>query len=116
METSLYAEGLNTLHFLLAYAGMIIYILFKLAEVFPKDDFKFKKFFRENLITTIISIIGIPVLLVIATDSSIQDILPINNVTAVLCGWQTQSLFKSVFSMVSNRRGLSEDGNGSGGN
>lgn len=101
-------EGLNTIHFLLAYSGMVIYILFKLAEVFPKPEFLWKQFIKENIITTIISIIGIPVLLVIATDPSIQDILPINYVTSVLCGWQTQSLFKSVFSMVSNRRGINQ--------
>lgn len=106
----LHIEGLNALHFILAYAGMIIYILAKLAEVFPKDEFNGRKFLKENIITTIISIIGIPVLLVIATDPSVKEFLPINNVTAVLCGWQTQSLFKSVFSMVSNRRGLNGNG------
>lgn len=111
---ALHIEGLNALHFLLAYAGMVLYLLAKLAEVFPKEDFQASKFIKENIITTIISVIGIPVLLVIATDSSLQDILPINNVTAVLCGWQTQSLFKSVFSMVSNRRGLNGDSGGGG--
>lgn len=99
-------EKLEIMHFILAYSGMILYILMKLAEVFPKPDFSYKAFFTQNIITVIISIIGIPVLLVLATDTSLQDILPINYVTAVLCGWQTQSLFKSVFSLYSTRKGF----------
>lgn len=103
-------EQLTIMHYFLAYSGLVLYVLMKLAEVFPLADFNYKKFIRENVITTIISIIGIPILLIIATDTSLKDILPINYVTAVLCGWQTQSLFKSVFSLYSNRRGMNGDG------
>lgn len=38
----------------------------------------------------------IPVLLILSYDTSLKDILPINNLTAVLAGWQTQSIFKSL--------------------
>lgn len=99
-------ETLNYMHYILAYAGMILYLLMKLAEVFPKPEFSYREFFTQNIITVIISVIGIPVLLILSTDTSLKDILPINYVTAVLCGWQTQSLFKSVFSLYSTRKGI----------
>lgn len=92
-------EGLNPIHFLLAYAGMMIHVLMKLAEVFNRPDFKFKTFFLTNVISVLISIIGIPMLLIIATDPSIKSVLPINYVTSMLAGWQTQSLFKTLFSL-----------------
>lgn len=102
----LHEGGLNAIHFLLAYAGMMIHILMKLAQVFPDPKFSFKDFARRNLITTIISIIGIPVLLVVSTDTSLSELLPINYVTAVLCGWQTQSLFKSLFELKDRKKGF----------
>lgn len=100
------AGGLDTIHFLLAYAGMMIHILMKLAQIFPDPKFSFADFMRKNLITTIISIIGIPVLLIVATDTSLHDLLPINYVTAVLCGWQTQSMFRSVFELAGRKKGV----------
>lgn len=103
--------GLNVIHFLLAYAGMMIHILMKLAEVFPDPKFSYKDFIRKNLITTIISIIGIPVLLIVATDTSLNKLLPVNYVTAVLCGWQTQSLFKTIFELAGRKRGLNGSDN-----
>lgn len=104
---------LEPMHYFLAYAGMLIYVLVKLAEVFPLPDFDYKKFIRQNIISVLISLIGIPVLLIVATDTSLHDIFPINYATAVLCGWQTQSVFKSLFQVVANRRGL--NGNGTNG-
>jgi hypothetical protein len=104
--------GLDAIHFILAYAGMLIHILMKLAEVFPRPDFSYKNFIRKNLITTIISIIGIPVLLIVATDTSLHELLPVNYITAVLCGWQTQSLFKTIFELAGRKRGLNLNGAG----
>lgn len=92
-------EGLQPLHFVLAYAGMLLHILMKLAECINKPDFVFQSFLKTNIIPIIISVIGIPVLLIVATDTTIQGFLPINNVTAVLAGWQTQSLFKTLVSL-----------------
>lgn len=106
---TLHIEGLNPLFFILAYAGMLLHFLMKLAEVFNLPDFSFKIFFKRNIIPLLISIIGIPVLLIVATDASIKDILPINYVTSVLAGWQTQSLFKTLFALYGKKRGLSTD-------
>lgn len=112
METicELRNAGLEPLHFLLAYAGLILNLLMKLGEEFPLSDFSFNMFFRKYFISILFSIIAIPVLLIVATDTSIHEFLPINYVTSVLCGWQTQSIFKTTFTMVANRRGLGGNG------
>lgn len=100
----LHIGGLTTLHYLLAYAGMLLHFLMKLAEVFNHPAFSMRYFIKANIIPLIISIIGIPVLLIVATDSAIKDILPINYVTAVLAGWQTQSVFKTLFAFYGNKK------------
>lgn len=97
-------EGLKAIHFILAYAGAVLHILMKMAEVFNRPDFSFRHFFRKNIFPFIISLIGIPVLLIMATDESIKAILPINLVTAVFAGWQTQSLFKSLSNLYGNKK------------
>lgn len=101
---NLHIEGLTPIHFLLAYAGMLIHVLMKLARVFNMPEFTFRIFIRKSIIPLIISIIGIPVLLIIATDPSVKDFLPINNVTAMLAGWQTQSMFKTIFAVFGNKK------------
>ena len=103
---SLQQAGLEPMHFFLAYAGMILCLLARMGEEYPLPDFVLKTFFKRKVISIIFSIIGIPVILIVATDSSIHEFLPINYVTAVLGGWQTQALFKSVFAMYGNRKGL----------
>lgn len=96
---NLHIEGLDPVHFLLAYAGMLISLLGRLAKVFNRPEFTAKIFFRTNIIPTLISIIGIPVLLIIATDPIVKSTLPINYLTAMLVGLQTQSFFKTLFSI-----------------
>lgn len=107
---SLQASGLESIHFALGYAGLFLNILMKMGEGYPLPEFTFREFFKRNLFSILFSLVAIPVLLIVATDTSIHEFLPINKVTAVLAGWQTQSLFKSTFNMVSNRL---TNGNGS---
>lgn len=111
METidSLRAAGLESIHFALGYAGLLLNLLMKTGEEYPLPDFTFRAFFKRHLFSILFSLVAIPVLLIVATDTSIREFLPINYVTAVLAGWQTQSLFKSTFTMVANRR---TNGNG----
>lgn len=116
METveELQAAGLEPLHFILAYAGLLLNLLMKMGEEYPMPDFSFRSFLKRYIFSMLFSVIAIPVLLIVATDTSISEFLPINYVTAVLAGWQTQSIFKSTFTMVTNRRGLNGGGNGNG--
>lgn len=116
METvhELQVAGLEPLHFLLAYAGLLLNLLMKLGEEYPLLDFSVRTFFKKYLISILFSIVAIPVLLIVSTDSGIHEFLPVNYVTAVLAGWQTQAVFKSTFAMVANRRGLNIGSNGNG--
>lgn len=105
METinELRDSGLTALHFLLALAGMALNLLMKMGEEYNTPEFTFKGFLKKHLISIIFSFIAIPVLLIVATDSSLKDFLPVNNITAVLCGWQTQSVFKTIFAIRTRR-------------
>jgi len=88
--------GLDTTHLLLAYGGLILHTLLKLAETPLKLSESFDK---RMVLVTIASAIGIPILLLICSDTSMKDILPINYVTAFLAGYQTQSFLRSVGSI-----------------
>lgn len=100
--------NIDTLNLLLAYAGMLIHFMMKLGSVYPRPDFSFRTFMRHNIFPMLISIVGIPMLLIIATDPAIQEVLPINKATAMLCGWQTQSVFKTIFEFYQNKKGFKE--------
>lgn len=87
---------IDLLHIGLAYAGMVIHILVKYEKVRFKKDFKLRVFLHTISVPTLINIISIPIILILMGDSSLADVLPINNVTSVLAGYQTQSIFKSL--------------------
>lgn len=90
--------GLDTIHWLLAYGGLAVHILMKLAEF----EGKLSDISRREVLTTAASIIAIPIILIVCTDSSVKEILPINYVTAFLTGYQTQSLIRSI-SVISKK-------------
>lgn len=92
-------EKLETIHYLLAYAGMIIYTLMKLQEKSKEKGFTCNGWIRKMILPTIISSISIPVILIVATDTALEQLLPINYLTAVLAGAQTSSTFKWVVSV-----------------
>jgi hypothetical protein len=105
--------GVDLIHWLLAYAGMAIHILLKVADLNQTPDFKIKSHIKKNIYTIIASLIMIPVILVVLTDSSLKDIFPINKATSVLAGYQTQSLFKSLMNMYESRaKKLANDSDG----
>lgn len=95
--------GIDIIHWLLAYAGMSIHILLKVADLNQTPDFKLKSHIQKNIYTIVASLIMIPVILIVLTDSSLKDIFPINKATSVLAGYQTQSLFKSLMNMYESR-------------
>jgi hypothetical protein len=95
--------GVTIIHLVLAYIGMLLHMLVKLAELNEQKDFNLISYAKKNIYTVIASIIMIPVLLILSSDTSLKDVLPINNVTAVLAGWQTQSVFRSLMSFYSGK-------------
>ena len=87
---------IDFIHIALAYAGMIVHILVKYEKVRFKKDFNLRIFLHTISVPTLINILCIPIILILMGDSSLSDVLPINNVTSVLAGYQTQSIFKSL--------------------
>jgi len=100
-------ENLTTLHWILAYAGALIYVLSKLQENSEIKGYAIGCYVKKNLASTLATIIMIPVCLLIISEN-FEQTLPINNLTAVLCGWQTNSIFKSLMMMGRKRLGAVE--------
>lgn len=98
-------EHFNTIHLLLAYGGLIVHSLLKLAE----NSCTFLDCFnKKEFLVLIASAIAIPIILIICSDTSMKDILPINHVTAFLAGYQTQSILRSIGS-IGNRFGKNKN-------
>ncbi len=94
----------------LAYAGVLLHILTRLAELKKaKKNTSIKAYCKDNIYTIIATAIMTPLLLIMATDSSIKELLPINNVTAVLAGWQTQSVFRSIMALAKKKAAGGQD-------
>lgn len=96
-------EKLELMHWILAYSGMMIHILMKLAEKQGQEGFTIKGFLKDNIFHGLATLIMIPVILIVITDTSLHELLPINYLTAMLAGYQTQSLFKSLVSVGRKR-------------
>jgi len=89
-------ENLDTMHWLLAFSGALIHILLKVQEATGDKKYYFGAYFKKNWASLTATIIMIPVILVVLSDTSLSEILPINHVTALLAGYQTNSVFKSL--------------------
>lgn len=86
-------EHFSILHLIIAYAGLIIYHLIAISQ----SSCTFKDCFtKKEVLTLIASAISIPVILIICSDTSMKDILPINHVTAFLAGYQTQDILAKI--------------------
>lgn len=93
MPTTIDIPGLEPMHWILAYSGLAVHLLMKMAET---PGSLFAGFTKKDVLVTIASIIAIPAILIVCTDTSLKDVLPINYVTAFLAGYQTQSLLRSL--------------------
>lgn len=103
-------ENLDLLHWLLAFAGALIHILLKIQEA--NDGKKsIKDYVTKNWASISASIIMIPVILLVLSDTALSEVLPINHVTALLAGYQTNSLFKTLINVGSTKYKKEKDGN-----
>jgi len=100
--------ALGTLHWVLAYAGALIYVLLKVQELSVDRKYKFSNYLKAHWPSTLASAIMIPVLLLILSEN-LTDLLPINNLTAVLVGYQTNQIFRSLISMGKKKYNVDED-------
>ena len=74
--------------------GSLIFLLFQLNEVFKKDDFSWKSFYKENLIATILNLV-IGWTLVWAKDDIIA-IYPITLISSVVLGSMGQAIWDKI--------------------
>jgi methyltransferase-like protein len=94
---------LTPLHWLIAYATVLIYILMTIQELKDKDaNYKFGSYLKKYWASTLATAIMLPIILLIAAEN-FSDILPINNVTAALAGWNTNSFFKKIMGAASKK-------------
>lgn len=84
---------LTSLHWALAYTGLLVHIFMKIANM--RGTLR-NSITRKFVMTTVASFLLIPAILLICTDTSMKDLLPINYMTAFLAGYQTQSLVLNI--------------------
>ena len=89
-------------YWLIAYGGAAIHILMKFSEVPEKTQIR-AAFTRKDKFLTIASLVAIPVLLIVMTDTGLSELLPLNYITAFLTGYQTQSFLRSFASIAGNK-------------
>lgn len=102
------AITLTPLHWILAYAGALIYVLLKIQELNRQKGYKFGSYLKENWASTVATAIMIPVSLLILSEN-FADVLPINNLTAVLTGYQTNQIFRSLMSLGKRKYNVDDE-------
>lgn len=99
--------GINIIHWIIALGGALIHVLLKLSEV-PENKKLLSAFTRKDKFVSIASFIAIPVLLLVISDTSLSELLPLNYVTSFLLGYQTQSFLRS-FIVISSKKYLKNE-------
>lgn len=91
-------EKLDALHWVLAFAGALIHILLKVQEM-SNGGYLLATYLKKNWAHIVASAIMIPVILVVLSETTLGDVLPINHLTALLAGYQTNSIFKTLIGL-----------------
>jgi len=83
---------------LIAYLGMILHILKKLRAAMRKPGFTLGGFTKEQAVTTLSSIIAIPLTIYLIRDNIfLQELWPLTSFTAAAIGYIGQSVILSAF-------------------
>lgn len=85
--------GLEAMHWILAYIGLAVHTLIKMAET---PGSLLDGFTKKDVLITIASALAIPAILIVCTETGMKDLLPINYVTSFLAGYQTQEFLKNI--------------------
>ncbi len=94
---------LTPLHWIIAYATVLIYILMTVQELKEQNsNYKLWDYFKKYWASSLATALMLPIILLIAAEN-FADILPINNVTAALAGWNTNSMFKKLMGAASKK-------------
>jgi len=82
-------EQITLIQWFIAFSAMLVRILKNINVAQEDNKFTFTSYFRKKGVAMLATLILLPVVLLVCTDSSLNQILPINNVTAFLAGFQT---------------------------
>ena len=75
-------SGIEPIYFILAYAGVMLHILLKVADLNQNPDFKIKTYIKKNIYTivaTFIMIPSFPLVGVLTVPSMIMSLIGDNN-------------------------------------
>lgn len=98
---------LTAMHWLLAYGSAFIYVLLKINELNQDQNYMVGSYIKKYWASTLATAIMIPISLIVLADN-FPDILPINNITACLCGWQTNSMFRTLMNLGKRKNNLED--------
>jgi len=82
-------------------AGTLLYLLLQLNGVFNLPDFVWKKFFKTNIIPTVINLVFGCICVFAKAD--IVNIYPITFVSSLMLGLGGQALIKKLSDVFSNK-------------
>ena len=88
-------------YYLAILAGCCINLLFGLNEIYGKPEFKWREFFKQNFMPTILNIVCGTVL--VWSRDDIANILPVTVLTAVFIGSTGQLIFKKLSKVFSDK-------------
>ncbi len=89
-------EHITLIHWLLAFGGAIVAVLEKIFEMQQQPGYRFGGYLKKYWISLIATLISIPIIMLVISDTGLRELLPINNLTAAVCGYQTQDFFKKL--------------------
>ena len=91
-------HDISMLQWLLAYAGAFIYVMIKIQEISNIKGYQVGTYVKRHWASTVATLVMIPVCMLILNEN-LTDRLPINNLTSVLVGYQTNQVFRSMMSI-----------------
>lgn len=97
-------ENITLIQWFIAFSAMLVTFLRNLNVAKDSTNkFSIKAYFKAKWINMLSTAILLPIILLVCADPILSDILPINNVTAFLAGYQTDSLCDSIVEISKNK-------------
>lgn len=85
-------EKITTVEWFIAFSAMLVTFLKNLNVAKEDNKFSIKAYFKAKWVSMLATAILLPTVLLVCTDPTMSDILPINKVTAFLAGLQVDSV------------------------
>ena len=94
-----FIQDINPTYLSLAYSGMLIRTAISAHKAYNKyrSEFHILRFLKYNALALVADLVAIPVLLAMFSEPSISTIYPLNNITATMSGYLSQSVLEGIF-------------------